>query len=323
MKNSNKVLLIVSLSINIVLLITTTIFATLLFTNGGKQKSIDGQMVESVTTELPQFEAKVDTEYLNVRKEPSAYSTKLGILTYGETVEVYQKDDETGWAKIKYQGEVAYCSSEFLKIIGVSKNTYTPLDIKDSEIQIEMDAESGSFDDGVYSLSEMNAAQIVEEFIYYFNDFPYEGQTYEEYETTMKVRPNNPKSESLSYTFGDGILREPKEDCILSISMGGTTMQMDGSIGLKKAQSADGITYFESRVSAYICDYEKANAVFELLYEYFLSQYPTLTKETENTDWYCYTDLKTSSFSSREIIPLRMGKAQNGYYIDTECYTER
>ena len=92
-------------------------------TNGWSRINVDGQdgyikseflseleNIDSLTTEKTMI---VDTDYLNVRVEPLASSTKLGILTEGQVIEVIEISD--GWCKIKYNGQVAYVSAEFVK----------------------------------------------------------------------------------------------------------------------------------------------------------------------------------------------------------------
>lgn len=92
-------------------------------TNGWSRISYDGQdgyiKTEFLTKleDVNSFETMktmiVNTEYLNVRVEPSASATKLGILTNGQVVEVIEITD--GWCKIKYNGQIAYVSEEFVK----------------------------------------------------------------------------------------------------------------------------------------------------------------------------------------------------------------
>lgn len=92
-------------------------------TNGWSRINVDGQdgyikseylsELENVDTIATEKTMIVNTEYLNVRVEPLASSTKLGILTEGQVVEVIEVLDE--WVKIKYNGQVAYVSAEYVK----------------------------------------------------------------------------------------------------------------------------------------------------------------------------------------------------------------
>lgn len=48
---------------------------------------------------------------LNVRSEPSATATKVGVLSDGDSVELIEESD--GWSKIRYNGTIAYVKSEY------------------------------------------------------------------------------------------------------------------------------------------------------------------------------------------------------------------
>ena len=111
MNKKKNVLLIVSLTINVGLLITTFIFATLFF---ARSEAIDVVSMKVLDTKEDSvlYTAEVISAYVNVRLKPSLYSDKLGVLKEGETVEVYEDDGE--WAKIIYNGDFAYCSSKYI-----------------------------------------------------------------------------------------------------------------------------------------------------------------------------------------------------------------
>lgn len=63
----------------------------------------------------------VDSDFLNVRQEPSVDGALLGKLYLSNTVTVLAID-EYGWAKIKFNGGLAYCSSAYLKYVSGSMN---------------------------------------------------------------------------------------------------------------------------------------------------------------------------------------------------------
>lgn len=59
--------------------------------------------------------AKVKADYLNVRKEPTTSSRRMGVITFGEKLEVIEKQNE--WLKIKYtEEEVGYISAEYVTL---------------------------------------------------------------------------------------------------------------------------------------------------------------------------------------------------------------
>lgn len=49
---------------------------------------------------------------LNVRQEPNADSTRIGVLSQGESVDLIERLQ--GWCKIKFKGQVGYVSSEYV-----------------------------------------------------------------------------------------------------------------------------------------------------------------------------------------------------------------
>src|SRR5699024_4645536 len=64
----------------------------------------------------------VNTTTLNVRKGPSVNYDVVGSLHAGDVVEV--ESISNGWAKISYNGNIAYCSSDYLdKYNGTSTGT--------------------------------------------------------------------------------------------------------------------------------------------------------------------------------------------------------
>ena len=62
-------------------------------------------------------------DYLNVRKTPEATGQWVGKLLLGDKVTVLGID-EYGWATIKFNGGMAYCSSTYLKKVGNTSDTF-------------------------------------------------------------------------------------------------------------------------------------------------------------------------------------------------------
>lgn len=58
--------------------------------------------------------ATVSADGLKVRKEPSLEAEVLNLVAYGEELEVLEELD--GWVKIRYDGEQAYVSAEFVTV---------------------------------------------------------------------------------------------------------------------------------------------------------------------------------------------------------------
>lgn len=76
------------------------------YVNNGEKK-VDAAIVERPTTNL--FCVVVKSN-LNVRKSPSARSKVIGTLSDGDSVEVYEVENQ--WAKIKYNGNQAFIASD-------------------------------------------------------------------------------------------------------------------------------------------------------------------------------------------------------------------
>lgn len=53
------------------------------------------------------------TTLLNVRSQPKQTSSKLGVLNEGETVDLI--GEENGWCKIKFNGQIGYVKSDYVK----------------------------------------------------------------------------------------------------------------------------------------------------------------------------------------------------------------
>lgn len=70
---------------------------------------------------------KILANALNVRKTPGTDGEYAGLLVNGDTVEIVGVDPDTGWYKIKYNGEYAYITnkSEYVEIISGDPNGTT------------------------------------------------------------------------------------------------------------------------------------------------------------------------------------------------------
>lgn len=78
------------------------------------------------TTEVKAI-GKILANALNVRKTPGIEGEYAGLLVNGDTVEIVGVDPDTGWYKIKYNGEYAYITnkSEYVEIISGDPNGST------------------------------------------------------------------------------------------------------------------------------------------------------------------------------------------------------
>ena len=70
------------------------------------------EVLEDVSAIETTRTATVNTSSLNVRIEPDSSSTKLGVLTQGQVVDLIEVSD--GWCKIKFDGQIGYIKEEFI-----------------------------------------------------------------------------------------------------------------------------------------------------------------------------------------------------------------
>lgn len=60
--------------------------------------------------------AKVTTDTLNVRKEPSADAAVTGLVGAGETLKVVERDENSAWIGVSFEGNTAYIAKEFAEV---------------------------------------------------------------------------------------------------------------------------------------------------------------------------------------------------------------
>ena len=73
-----------------------------------------GQAAEATLDEVGVYQAKVTTDMLNVRKEPSVDSLAAGVVDEGDVFEVIEDGDE--WVKINYEGQPGYLNKQYLDV---------------------------------------------------------------------------------------------------------------------------------------------------------------------------------------------------------------
>lgn len=75
---------------------------------------ISGSEAVAYAKQIVKKLATVSADGLKVRKEPSLEAEVLNLVAYGEELEVLEELD--GWIKIRYDGEEAYVSAEFVTV---------------------------------------------------------------------------------------------------------------------------------------------------------------------------------------------------------------
>lgn len=156
-----------------------------------------------------------------------------------------------------------------------------PIAIEDSSISNgeinQNDVESAASDEYIYVIDDMSVDEIVEECFYYFNNLPSEGQSFDEYEKTLKVQP--PKSYGNGrYVFNEiDRAKAPEKDIIESVSVE-ITSNLDGSIHIDR-------NYVYVNVELWIKDYDKAVAVYESLKTKLEPFYYSTIENKGSSEW--------------------------------------
>lgn len=75
---------------------------------------------------------------LNVRKGPSTKYAKIGSLKNGTIVNVISVSN--GWAKINYNGTVAYCSASYLKAVATNESSTVEMIVKAGDLNVRSGA---------------------------------------------------------------------------------------------------------------------------------------------------------------------------------------
>ena len=73
-----------------------------------------GDDAESQAKEVGKLTAYSDTETLRVRKDPDLDGEVVGLLANGEAVEAVSESD--GWVEVKYDGDTAYVSADYVDV---------------------------------------------------------------------------------------------------------------------------------------------------------------------------------------------------------------
>lgn len=84
---------------------------------------ITGQEAIDKALELGQTVAKVNTNGLNVRQEPSTDSSRLTQVAKGERLHVLEELED--WVKVEIDGEAGYVSAEFVEVTNELKTALT------------------------------------------------------------------------------------------------------------------------------------------------------------------------------------------------------
>ncbi len=251
--------------------------------------------------------------------------TFMGILTVSATLLcgcVSQSDYNELVSRVEYLESLHNVEKE----TSASTETFAPA--SEETVMTEDNKEDENI--YLYYIDSMSAEEVATECEYYFNNLPYKGESYEEYEGTMKVTPII----STYWNYSDGIyykfytaeigqkIEPPMKDIIKSINIYGIYPQMDGSIGFGDNTYNPVATV---RVELWISDYDKAAEIYDLLFDYSLPNYQPNEREfgrsdsavrdyRETTSWRAEGMFRTSDSSWSGETFLTMEK-QGEFYV--------
>ena len=112
-----------------------------------------------------------------------------------------------------------------------------------------------------YRIDDLSDQKVVEECQYYFNNIPYQGESYDDYMATLKATPVNSQNDyGVAYRFYENSIDDRSIDCdaITDIGVIGTQTEMDGSIGYSN-------NYYGVSVKMTIRDYDRAANIYAML----------------------------------------------------------
>ncbi len=75
-----------------------------------------GKKAEALAKDVGNLIAEIRTDSLRVRKEPNKDSGVYGLVKTGETYDVLQKDEVSGFICIDYKGKEGYVSSDYVRV---------------------------------------------------------------------------------------------------------------------------------------------------------------------------------------------------------------
>lgn len=92
----------------------------------------------SDATTVPNVDTVTVTANLNLRKEPNANSTSLGIMSKNSKIE-FVSDNGNGWSKVKWNGKTGYASNKYLSGKNLSYVPSTPTTSPSTTVKVTTD----------------------------------------------------------------------------------------------------------------------------------------------------------------------------------------
>ena len=214
------------------------------------------------------------------------------------------------------EGRVSYLEEQL-----ATKDSSTTVKAESIRSQMEEPEELETSETAyTYRIDDLSDQNVVEECQYYFNNIPYQGESYDDYMATLKATPVNSQNDyGVAYRFYENSIdnRSINCDAITDIGVIGTQTEMDGSIGYSS-------NYYGVSVKMTIREYDRAANIYALLYDVIVDEnYKEINDTRDSTIWsanamYYYTDS-----SAMGVEFMSMSKESSGYILSATYYRRR
>lgn len=176
----------------------------------------------------------------------------------------------------------------------------------------------------IYDLSNMSAEEVANEMIFYIDNRPQQGDTYEEIQARFKTAPTTVNVYDLGIY---NIFGAYSSSDIETISLGGNNISINQDefifvnyTNALKAMDGSTVDVQSNEIGVGICvaitDYTKAEAVFNAIETYFNSnsRFTNVTSNREGNEWKIYFDIVNEdgngSYGGSNVV---MRQVNNGY----------
>lgn len=266
-----------------------------------------------------------------MRKRVGTISTALLIMSFCLSGCVSEKEYRDLTSRVEYLESLHGVGNSSHPVAETTETSAKP-SAKDN---VKENVDEGLDDYFLYYVDNMTAEEIASECEYYFTNMPYKGETYEEYESTLKVAPYKASAADYQYQLlykfytsdYDYDVRIPEKDAIKAIRISGVEPQMDGTIGFGTNSYNPKVTV---SVELWISDYEKAAKVYDLIFNYSSPNYQAdesahfygdqLVDSRETTTWYADGVFQNSknSWSNERFMTM---EKKDSFYVLTVQYS--
>ena len=201
--------------------------------------------------------------------------------------------------------------------------TYESYDYDSREDEAVENVQDDKSSDSSYSyyIDELSDSEVLEECKYYFYNIPTQGESFEDYYSSLRATPVNTFEDfGVECQFYDNrINNEPTDrDVLTDIRIPGTQAEMDGSIGYNT-------DHYGVTISMIIKDYDRAANIYDGLYEIIVNDYYyDINDRRDSTSWRTSAMfLKGETLGGFGVDVLSMEKGSNGFKLTATYYVWR